>query len=80
MIDRNRLENLRAHVNAGGKLDNGNGLELLAEVELLNNEPQLGLASNEKLLTELRARIEVHFPGGLEYRTYDLDEYRTSRR
>jgi hypothetical protein len=33
--------------------------------------PHLGLATTGELLDELRARIEVHALGGLDYRTVD---------
>lgn len=33
--------------------------------------PHLGLATTRELLDELRARIEMHALGGLDYRTVD---------
>jgi hypothetical protein len=47
---------------------------LQAEVERLRSEidqPHLGLATTRELLDELRARIEMHALGGLDYRTVD---------
>lgn len=35
------------------------------------DQPNLGLATTRQLLDELRARIEVHCQGGLDYRTVD---------
>ena len=43
----------------------------MRENESRRQEPLLGLATNQQLIQELRARIEVHFPGGLAYRTHD---------
>lgn len=40
----------------------------------MNDKPNLGLATNRELLDELQARILIHFPGGLDYRTYDGEE------
>lgn len=37
-------------------------------------EPHLGLATNEQLLNELRVRIEIFFPGGLDYMTVGGEE------
>lgn len=35
------------------------------------DRPHLGLATTRELLDELRARIEIHALGGLDYRTVD---------
>lgn len=51
--------------------------ELRAEIEQRKadkNRPWLGLATTRELLDELRARIEVHALGGLDYRTVDGEE------
>jgi hypothetical protein len=37
--------------------------------------PHLGLATTGELLDELRARIEVHALGGLDYRTVDGEKF-----
>jgi hypothetical protein len=36
--------------------------------------PRLGLATNAEILDELRARIEIHCAGGLDYRTVGGEE------
>lgn len=38
-----------------------------------SSEPWLGNATNEQLIAELRTRIEIHFPGGLNYKTAGVD-------
>jgi hypothetical protein len=37
--------------------------------------PHLGLATTRELLDELRARIELHALGGLDYRTVDGEKF-----
>lgn len=37
----------------------------------MNDKPNLGLATTRELLEEISARIELNWPGGLEYRTVD---------
>ena len=39
-----------------------------------DDKPNLGLATTRQLLDELRARIEMHALGGLDYRTVDGEE------
>ena len=38
-------------------------------------QPHLGLATTRQLLDELRARIEMHALGGLDYRTVDGEKF-----
>lgn len=40
-----------------------------------NDLPNLGLATTRELLDELRARIEIHALGGLDYRTVDGEKF-----
>jgi hypothetical protein len=48
---------------------------LLTEYRALKRQhetvPQLGIATNQQLHDELMTRIDVHFPGGLDYRAVD---------
>lgn len=39
------------------------------------DRPHLGLATTRELLDELRARIEIHATGGLDYRTVDGEKF-----
>jgi hypothetical protein len=42
--------------------------------------PHLGLATTRELLDEIRARIEMHATGGLDYRTVDGESFDTFSR
>jgi hypothetical protein len=45
------------------------------EEDMTCNTPHLGLATTRELLDELRARIEMHALGGLDYRTVDGEKF-----
>ncbi|SRR5258705_4090290 len=49
------------------------------EAKMKNEQPHLGLATTRELLDELRARIEMHALGGLDYRTVDGEKITSSR-
>lgn len=38
---------------------------------MAKDKPNLGLATTRELLNEIRARIDIHAFGGLDYRTVD---------
>ncbi len=44
----------------------------------MDDKPNLGLATTKELLDELRARIEMHATGGLDYRTVDGESFANS--
>jgi hypothetical protein len=48
--------------------------EIANLLDRLHGKPWLGHATNMDLINELRARIEIHFPGGLYYKTVDGEE------
>ena len=45
---------------------------MIVEVLAIDNEPQLGCATTEQLLDEIKTRIEMD--GQLQYRTVDIDD------
>lgn len=70
------MQLVNGYVRAANHTEFADGL-IAPQIRFLENlmskseGPHLGLATNEELINELRARIEVHFPGGLGYRTVD---------